>query len=63
MAKKSGGKPSRKATRKAPNSSVGSQTGRGLPGSANHSPVLEKPFPIVGVGASAGGLEAFMQLL
>src|SRR5205814_1625796 len=27
------------------------------------SPPRGRPFPIVGVGASAGGLEAFMQLL
>jgi two-component system CheB/CheR fusion protein len=25
--------------------------------------VIRLPFPVVGVGASAGGLEAFMQLL
>jgi two-component system, chemotaxis family, CheB/CheR fusion protein len=62
MAKKSGGKPFRKTIRKAPVSRVVSQTGS-LPGTADHSRPAEKSFPIVGVGASAGGLEAFTQLL
>ena len=29
----------------------------------DYSPPRGKPFPIVGIGASAGGLEAFRQLL
>src|SRR5436190_16772995 len=63
MAKKSCGKPFGKTTRKAPISSVVSQTADGSPETVDHSPPAEKSFPIVGVGASAGGLEAFTELL
>ena len=62
MAKKSGGKPLRKTARKpAPALSIARVTA-GVQGSRILHPP-GKPFPIVGVGASAGGLEAFSQLL
>src|SRR5688500_7640139 len=35
----------------------------GLATETDYSPPRGNPFPIVGVGASAGGLEAFLQLL
>ena len=71
MAKKSGGERPRKTPRKpAPASSLAnapaiplSLANRGSTSSANHPPRRGKAFPIVGVGASAGGLEAFSQLL
>ena len=72
MAKRSGGKPPRKTVRKpAPASSIAkaataiplSRTSRGSAIEVNQSPRQGKAFPIVGVGASAGGLEAFSQLL
>ncbi|MEO8051230.1 MAG: chemotaxis protein CheB, partial [Acidobacteriota bacterium] len=72
MAKKSGGKPVRKAVRKpASASSVAKaappeslpRTRGGEASDADPHPQLAKAFPIVGVGASAGGLEAFTQLL
>lgn len=61
MAKKTGGKPAKKT------SPTPGATGR--PGNTGPSAPAEKTFaagksfPIVGVGASAGGLEAFTQLL
>ncbi len=71
MAKKSGGKPPRTTVRKpAPASSmvkavpaIPAPPSRGSTSEGNQSPHLGKAFPIVGVGASAGGLEAFSQLL
>ncbi len=56
MAKKSGGEPPRKRNRKPASPSSITRTASPIPGP-------EKAFPIVGVGASAGGLEAFSQLL
>lgn len=64
MAKKAGGKPIRGATREK-------SAARGAPTTNAFSPpdapkkltVAEKTFPIVGIGASAGGLEATTQLL
>ena len=56
MAKKSGGKPPRKTGgRPASAPSIAK--------SASATPNARQAFPIVGVGASAGGLEAFSQLL
>ena len=56
MAKKSGGEPPRKTPHKpAPALSMAK--------AASAIPRRGKAFPIVGVGASAGGLEAFSQLL
>jgi len=62
MAKKGGGKPSRKiAGKPAPVSST-AKMAPAVPGSGT-PPRGGKAFPIVGIGASAGGLEAFSQLL
>lgn len=62
MAKNSIGKPPRKTVRKpAPAPSI-AKAASAIPGSQS-PPRRGKAFPIVGVGASAGGLEAFSQLL
>ena len=62
MAKKSSGKTPPTTLRKpAPVASI-AKTASALRGSESFQRV-EKAFPIVGVGASAGGLEAFSQLL
>ncbi len=66
MAKKGSGKPPHKAPRKTadkpgPALSI-TKTPSAIPGS-RIPPHPGKAFPIVGVGASAGGLEAFSQLL
>ena len=63
MAKKSGGKPPRKTLRKPAPASSAAKAAVAVPGSRTPSPPRGKAFPIVGVGASAGGLEAFSQLL
>jgi two-component system CheB/CheR fusion protein len=62
MAKKSAGKPRRGIPRSAESSSPVAQAASTIP--AAQVPVRAgTAFPIVGVGASAGGLEAFSQLL
>src|SRR5579862_2066868 len=71
MAQKRGGKPPGKTPRKpAPASAAKAAPSIALPrssrsstNSVNDPPRPGKAFPIVGVGASAGGLEAFSQLL
>ena len=42
---------------------AGRRVSRATADGATHSPVAAQSFPIVGVGASAGGLEAFSALL
>src|SRR4029077_5919963 len=60
MAKKIGRKPTEKTFPTPVSSARRDNSGPSAP--AEHS-AAEKTFPIVGVGASAGGLEAFTQLL
>jgi two-component system, chemotaxis family, CheB/CheR fusion protein len=62
MAKKSGGNLPRKTPRKPAPASATAEAAGSIPVS-RIPPRWEKAFPIVGVGASAGGLEAFSQLL
>jgi len=61
MAKKIGRKPTEKTFPTPVSSARRDNSGPSAP--AEHSSAAEKTFPIVGVGASAGGLEAFTQLL
>ena len=68
MAIKSGGKPPRKTPRKSAPAAVNttaalSPSGQGFTGKVDHPQGIQRGFPIVGIGASAGGLEAFSQLL
>src|SRR5437879_700769 len=52
------------ASRKVPIARRGLKANRGSPHAKNHHSVRPPPkFPIVGIGASAGGLEAFTDLL
>src|SRR6202165_6159231 len=63
MAKKVGGRPAEKRRPTATPVSSERRDSSGPSSRAEKSFSAEKAFPIVGVGASAGGLEAFTQLL
>jgi two-component system CheB/CheR fusion protein len=63
MAKKIGGRPAEKKRPTATPVSSERRDSSGPSSLAEKSFAAEKTFPIVGVGASAGGLEAFTQLL
>ena len=64
MAKKSGGTPARGATRKKkPDQPVPPEAPPQEPHGPPDPELPENCFPIVGIGASAGGLEAVTQLL
>src|SRR6266550_1911944 len=56
MTRTGGKRPKRTPLREAPGSAEANEN-------PNIPPAEEQPFPIVGVGASAGGLEAFTKLL
>ena len=60
--RKGGGRTDPKPEPRAPDENAGQEAGRRDPAEAA-PPTPSNQFPVVGVGASAGGLEAFSQLL